>query len=410
MSKLNGTAYGAILAVCLVSSAFAKPPTPINGTCGTDQGVSTSTPPAPSGLCNTGTASPVSGGNGSTWRWTCNGSGPHHTNASCSAPFASSTVNGNCGSANGVASCTPPNGSLCSSGIASAVSGSGNGPWAWSCAGSGGGTSATCNAPAGTDCGGGGGTSGQIPGPSSDLFNNPYYKCNTNYYVSTSGNDNANGSQGTPWKTLQRADTAKVSAGSCINVAPGTYDGVLVHNGGNAATSTGYVVYRCQAMDECIITGNGGSNGSSSVQFDNSHVTSNAPNTVNYVQFDGFDMAGTTPTSSQFYGIGFSVAGDNGAGTAVASHHVWLLNSVVHGFGQSGVQMNEGDYHYAIHNVFYGNSNTQCDAQGSGWSAFRNHPIPGYVPTADDRTNPNPLLGPTWQIGSSFFHIVVTTN
>jgi hypothetical protein len=72
--------------------------------------------------------------------------------------------------------------------------------------------------------------------------------------------------------------------------------------------------------------------------------------------------------------------------------------------------MNEGDYHYAIHNVFYGNSNTQCDAQGSGWSAFRNHPIPGYVPTADDRTNPNPLLGPTWQIGSSFFHIVVTTN
>ena len=45
-------------------------------------------------------------------------------------------------------------------------------------------------------------------------------------------------------------------------------------------------------------------------------------------------------------------------------HHVWLLNSIVHGFGQSGVQMHEGDYHYAIHNVFYDNSNVQCDAQG----------------------------------------------
>jgi parallel beta-helix repeat protein len=60
--------------------------------------------------------------------------------------------------------------------------------------------------------------------------------------------------------------------------------------------------------------------------------------------------------------------------------------------------------------VFYGNSNTQCDAQGSGWSSWEEHPIPGYVPTPDDKTNPNPLLGPTWQIGGSFFHVVVTYN
>jgi hypothetical protein len=25
-------------------------------------------------------------------------------------------------------------------------------------------------------------------------------------------------------------------------------------------------------------------------------------------------------------------------------------------------------------------------------------------------TNPNPFLGPTWQIGSSFFHVVVEYN
>ena len=71
--------------------------------------------------------------------------------------------------------------------------------------------------------------------------------------------------------------------------------------------------------------------------------------------------------------------------------------------------MNEGDYHYAIHNVFYDNANVQCDAQASGWSAWEEHPIPGYTPTADDMTNPNPLLGPTWQVGS-FFHVVVEYN
>jgi parallel beta-helix repeat protein len=396
-----------ILVIFLVSSmtAIAEQPAPINGTCGIAQGDSTMTSPPPSDLCNTGSASSVSGGDGSTWIWTCHGNGPHHTNASCSAPFATSTVDGQCGSANGVASCTAPNGSLCSSGTATAVSGLGNGPWVWSCTGSGGGMTATCTAPAGTNCGGGT-TQGQVPGPSADLFNNPYYKCNTNYYVSTGGNDSGTGLQGSPWRTLQRADTAKVSAGSCINVAPGTYSGFTVVNGGNAATSTGYVVYRCQTMDACIITGNGGVNGSSSVETDASHAVVGGPNSVNYLQFDGFELVGT---SNQFHSIGFSVFADNG-GAQVASHHVWLLNSIVHGFGQSGIAMNEGDYYYVIHNTFYGNSNVQCDSQGSGFSAWHNHPIPGYVPTTDDRTNPNSLLGPTWQIGGSFFHIVVEYN
>jgi len=82
----------------------------------------------------------------------------------------------------------------------------------------------------------------------------------------------------------------------------------------------------------------------------------------------------------------------------------------VHGFSQSGTQMNDADYHYVIHNTFFENSNTTCDARGSGISIVTEHPIPGYSPTADDQTNPNPLLGPTWQVGGSFFHVVVEWN
>jgi hypothetical protein len=100
--------------------------------------------------------------------------------------------------------------------------------------------------------------------------------------------------------------------------------------------------------------------------------------------------------------------GDNSS--KVAGHHIWVLNSIIHGFGQSGISLCCAEYHYVIHNTAYQNSNTQCDAQGSGIAINTEHTIPGYTPTADDQTNPNPLLGPTWQVGNDFFHSVVEYN
>lgn len=53
-------------------------------------------------------------------------------------------VNGVCGSANAGSVSTPPSTNLCSSGTSSSVSGSG--PWAWTCVGANGGTTANCSA------------------------------------------------------------------------------------------------------------------------------------------------------------------------------------------------------------------------------------------------------------------------
>ena len=53
-------------------------------------------------------------------------------------------VNGACGSANGQSLTSTPTANLCSTGTPSAVSGSG--PWTWSCAGSNGGSTASCSA------------------------------------------------------------------------------------------------------------------------------------------------------------------------------------------------------------------------------------------------------------------------
>jgi Pectate lyase superfamily protein len=78
------------------------------------------------------------------WNWSCTDSNGG-TTASCSAPVASSAVNGSCGPANGVALSAAPSTGLCSLGTASAVTGSG--PWHWSCAGSDNGTATSCGAP-----------------------------------------------------------------------------------------------------------------------------------------------------------------------------------------------------------------------------------------------------------------------
>jgi hypothetical protein len=67
-------------------------------------------------------------------------------------------INGVCGPADGVAVSSAPTTGLCSSGIASGVSGTG--PWEWSCFGKKGGTTASCSAPLLSDSGGGGGGGG----------------------------------------------------------------------------------------------------------------------------------------------------------------------------------------------------------------------------------------------------------
>jgi hypothetical protein len=91
-------------------------------------------------------------------------------------------------------------------------------------------------------------------------------------------------------------------------------------------------------MDACTIKGDNGS-----VNFDYSNVRASSPNSATMCSLTAlFSLASQGP-----YGIGFNVwNGSNGP--EVGSHHVWLLNSIVRGFSQSGVQMNAAEYHYVI--------------------------------------------------------------
>jgi hypothetical protein len=89
-------------------------------------------------LCTAGTASSVSGIG--PWSWSCAGTNGG-TTASCSALLK---TNGSCGTSNGASLSSAPTTGLCSTGTASSVTGSG--PWSWSCTGSNSGTNASCSA------------------------------------------------------------------------------------------------------------------------------------------------------------------------------------------------------------------------------------------------------------------------
>jgi hypothetical protein len=111
----------------------------------------------------------------------------------------------------------------------------------------------------------------------------------------------------------------------------------------------------------------------------------------NYLIFDGFTLAGTNAA----YGQGINVwdGNESGPGALNSSHHIWVLNSIIYGMGQSGVQMNDGEYFYVLHNTIYRNSRVTCDAQGSGISFVVLKAFKRYTPTSDDAVNPNPLIG-----------------
>jgi hypothetical protein len=224
----------------------------------------------------------------------------------------------------------------------------------------------------------------EAPGPSPALFVTPYYTCLRKFYVATNGNDaNAGTSAAAPWLTLQHANDTGRIAGDCVIVAAGTYaHGVVITHGGNHASSTGYVVYRCAQMDACTVTDVAAQGQNGSFVWD----TSKQPMPGSYVIIDGFTMRAARET---LYGQGIQLwdGNESGPNAPRSVHHVWILNSLISHYGQSGVQMNDGEYFFVVHDAIFDNANAGCSAQGSGVSFVVLKAFPNYVRTPDDASN-----------------------
>jgi hypothetical protein len=249
---------------------------------------------------------------------------------------------------------------------------------------------------AGSDGGDGGGscqgaTCVQQPGPSVDLFEHPYYQCLRNFYVSTTGSDTKDGTTtSAAWATIAHADTIKLQAGDCINVAPGTYAKFndSLKQGGSAASSTGYVAYRCTTPSfvsgtGCVITDTGGAVRAGM-------YSSNVY--PNYLFFEGFDFVTTNQTVQN--DVAVACAGPGTFGTAqtasLGCHHWWIVNNIISGHGQAGVNINDTEFLYTVHNRVTQNAHMGCVGYyGSGITYVVAKPVTGYQKTADDTNSGN---------------------
>lgn len=220
------------------------------------------------------------------------------------------------------------------------------------------------------------------PGVSAGLYGAPYYSCVVNYYVDPAGSNANDGLAPTtggghgPWLTIAHADALTRTAGDCINVAAGTYTSgnTNLTQGGSSATSTGYVVYRCSTLNACNITNTNGA----FIAGNTTHVW------PSYLIFDGFNAASATFTTA--FAKGFDC--ENTTNSNIGCHHWVVINNIISGFGQAGIQLNEGEYIYMNHNKIVNSAQSCTAAQGSGISYLGARVIPAYSPTADDLANP----------------------
>ena len=73
------------------------------------------------------------------------------------------------------------------------------------------------------------------------------------YYVSTTGNDTTgNGSNGTPWRTIQKA-ASTVGQGDLVNVLPGMYQERVVFT--NAGSAGNVITFLCTVNRACVVDG-----------------------------------------------------------------------------------------------------------------------------------------------------------
>lgn len=243
----------------------------------------------------------------------------------------------------------------------------------------------------------------QAPGPSQALFNSPYYSCTRNFYVSTTGSDSNSGtSSGSPWLTIAHYESGATSptGGDCINVASGTYaaGNENMTKSGTLASKTGYIVYRCTVMDACTITDSAVDGGAF-----NAGYSASGQIYVKYLIFDGFTFASSPQSGNN--GVAVNCYNNDSISNGQC-HHWWVINSIINWYGQSGIQLNDGEYFFAFHNTIYQTSHDCQAAQGSGISFATLKTISGYSPTSDDISNPTMGLYGT----NNPFHAMASFN
>ena len=200
------------------------------------------------------------------------------------------------------------------------------------------------------------------------------YTCSVNYYIDgVNGNDKNPGTRAAPWKSINNADNGYPNTpvpGECVNVLPATYTvsaSWIMSHGGNAASPSGYVVYRSTQPGGAHIVASG-------------QIGDLVQIWVPYIIIDGFDIDGNHAATN-----GHGLDACTGGGQAInIAHHFWAMNNTIHDMGGAGLNTCSADYILWRNNVVYNTSSTN-PYQVSGIDVWEPKAMPaGYVPTAQD--------------------------
>ncbi|MGC2477860.1 MAG: choice-of-anchor Q domain-containing protein [Candidatus Sulfotelmatobacter sp.] len=215
-----------------------------------------------------------------------------------------------------------------------------------------------------------------------------------NFYVSTSGNDNNNGSESSPWRTISAAGS-RVGPGSIVHVAPGTYaEAPYITVSGQPSAR---ICFISDVRWGAKITGTPTENYGVAVM-------------GNYFDVDGFDITNINPSGhlgiisqgsfNQIVGNRVHdvapIGGTDGVGGAgimigdITKHDNNVLQNVIYNIGNFNVNW------ASIHNIYYENkygliaNNISFRSQGCGIQLWHNA---GHLVIANNTIFNNQLCG-----------------
>lgn len=205
--------------------------------------------------------------------------------------------------------------------------------------------------------------------------------CVRNFYVATTGADSPScGAQSSPCATIQGAnDNIALQGGDCVNVAAGTYntyDTIGLSHGGNANSATGYVTYIGAPYLGSVINFAGA-------------APVGLVMTASYIIVDGFEFNGNSLVQygGLWSGVSQTLAGQ--------THHLMILNNLIHDMGGCAACFEGGDYYIIAGNIAHDNAFHSEDGE-SGFSIYEPAAVPGFS---------SPLA---WD--NQYFHIQVFEN
>lgn len=150
----------------------------------------------------------------------------------------------------------------------------------------------------------------------------------SDYYVSPVGDDSSAGTAEAPWRTIQHA-ASTVEAGSTVLIRGGIYrEQISIEVSGNEAA--GPIVFKAHPGEEVILDGENGPRGKGwqpmiAIQDDS------------YIRIEGLEMRNFYSSTRNVVPIAIHITG--------ASHHIDIVDNVLHDMGTRYEGKNGGDAH-----------------------------------------------------------------